>query len=85
MSDKAIISLIGKPSDVLKMMIINPSGSINGEDILINLQEDGRATYELELAGYASGIYTAVIQKGNSQSSEKFSVGLQLGFRSLLM
>ena len=78
MSDKAIISLIGKPSDVLKMMIINPSGSINGENILINLQEDGRATYELELAGYASGIYTAVIQKGNSQSSEKFSVGLQI-------
>ena len=78
MSDKAIISLIGKPSDVLKMMIINPSGSINGEDIMINLQEDGRATYELELTNYSSGIYTAVIQKGNSQSSEKFSVGLQM-------
>jgi hypothetical protein len=77
MAEKAVISLIGKPSDVLKMMIINPSGSINGEEITIKLQEDGRATYELELTGYASGIYTAVIQKGNKQSSEQFSIGLQ--------
>ena len=78
-AEKPIISLLGKPSDVLRMMIISPSGSIIGQDILIKLQEDGRATYELELSGYSSGIYTAVVQKGNSQSSEKFSVGLQLG------
>ena len=78
-SEKAVISVIGKPSDVLKMMIINPSGNISSEEISINLREDGRATYELELTGYASGIYTAVIQKNNSQSSEKFSVGLLLG------
>jgi len=31
------------------------------------------------LGEYGSGIYTAVAQKGNAQSSEKFSVGLQLG------
>ena len=78
-SEKAIISVIGKPSDVLKMIIISPSGNISGEEILIELREDGRITYELDLTGYASGIYTAVIQKNNSQSSEKFSVGLQLG------
>ena len=78
-SEKAIISILGKPSDVLKMLIINPSGNISDETITIQLQEDGRATYPLELSGYGSGIYTAVVQKGNSQSSEKFSVGLQLG------
>jgi len=78
-SEKAIISVIGKPSDVLKMIIISPSGNISGEEILIELREDGRITYELDLTGYASGIYTAVIQKNNSQSSEKFSVGLQVG------
>ena len=78
-SEKAIISLLGKPSTVLKMMIINPSGSIASENILIELQEDGRATYELDLSSYNSGIYTAVVQKGNSQSSETFSIGLQLG------
>ncbi len=78
-SENAIISLLGKPSEILKMIIINPTGSINGDEILIPLQEDGRATYELELTGFSSGIYTAIIQKGNSQSSEKFSVGLVTG------
>jgi hypothetical protein len=78
-SEKAVISLLGKPSAVLKMMIIGPSGNIVDENILINLQEDGRATYQLDLSGYGSGIYTAVVQKGNSQSSETFSIGLQLG------
>ncbi|RCL29819.1 MAG: biofilm-associated protein [Nitrosopumilus sp.] len=78
-SENAIISLLGKPSEILKIMIISPSGAITGEDIEVKLQEDGRATYELELVGYGSGIYTAVAQKGNAQSSEKFSVGLQLG------
>jgi hypothetical protein len=78
-SENAIISLLGKPSEILKIMIISPSGAISGEDIEVRLQEDGRATYELELVGYGSGIYTAVAQKGNAQSSEKFSVGLQLG------
>jgi len=78
-TEKAVISLLGKPSEVLKIMIINPSGSISGEEIEVKLQEDGRASYELELTGFASGIYTAVAQKGNAQSSEKFSVGLQIG------
>ena len=30
-------------------------------------------------SGFGSGIYTAVIKKGNSQNSERFSVGLQMG------
>ena len=78
-SETAIISLLGKPSEILKIMIINPSGGISGDQIEVMLQEDGRATHELELTGYSSGIYTAVAQKGNAQSSEKFSIGLQLG------
>jgi len=78
-TENAIISLIGKPSETLKIMIINPSGSISDEEIEVRLEADGRSTYELDLRGFSSGIYTAVAQKGNSQSSEKFSVGLQLG------
>jgi len=78
-SETATISFLGKPSDNLKMIIINPSGNISGEEITIRLQEDGRATQSLDLTGFGSGIYTAVIQKGNSQSTEMFSVGLQIG------
>jgi hypothetical protein len=78
-SETATISLLGKPSDNLRMIIISPSGNISGEEITIQLQEDGRGTYDLDLTGFGSGIYTAVIQKGNSQSIEMFSVGLQIG------
>jgi len=78
-SETAIISFLGKPSDILKMILISPSGNISGEEIIIQLQEDGRKKHSLDLTGFGSGIYTAVIQKGNSQNSEKFSVGLQIG------
>tara|TARA_B110000438_G_scaffold297927_1_gene345155 strand:- start:35 stop:1546 length:1512 start_codon:yes stop_codon:yes gene_type:complete len=78
-SDNAKITFIGKPLDKLKMIIITPSGGIQGDEIQIQLKVDGRGEYELPLTGYTSGIYTAVIQKGNSQNSEKFSVGLVVG------
>ena len=78
-TDNAKITFIGKPLDKLKMIIITPSGGIQGEEIQIQLELDGRGKYELPLTGFTSGIYTAVMQKGNSQSSETFSVGLVMG------
>jgi len=33
----------------------------------------------LDLTGYASGVYTTVVSRGNSQAEELFSVGLQTG------
>ena len=78
-TDTAIISLVGKPSDKITLIIITPSGSVQGTDEIIQLREDGRGEYNLDLSGYVSGIYTAVAKKSGSQSSERFSVGLQLG------
>ena len=78
-AETAKISFIGKPMDKLKMIIITPSGGIQGQEILIQLKVDGRGEYELPLSGFTSGIYTAVVQKGNSQNSETFSVGLVMG------
>jgi len=75
----AEITLVGKPYDKIKLIIISPSGSIIGEEIQIQLREDGREKYELELGSLSAGIHTAVIQKGNSQNSERFSVGLTVG------
>jgi len=82
-TETAIISLIGTPSNIVKMTIISPTGGVKGEDIPIRLQEDGRGTYELNLSGFSSGIYTAVTKVENSQSSERFSVGLQIGSGSI--
>ena len=78
-TDTAIISLVGKPSDKITLMIITPSGSTQGSDEIIQLKSDGRGEYNLDLSGYTSGIYTAVAKISGSQSSEIFSVGLQVG------
>ncbi|MFQ5782112.1 MAG: biofilm-associated protein [Nitrosopumilus sp.] len=78
-TETAIISLTGKGSDVVSLLIIDPSDKPVGDTISITLQPDGRGTYFLDLAGYSSGVYTAVINKGTAQSTEIFTVGLQTG------
>jgi uncharacterized protein YfaS (alpha-2-macroglobulin family) len=78
-TEKPVVSLAGKPSEKVSLIIITPSGSVVGTDTIIQLQEDGRGEHNLDLTGYVSGIYTAVIKKGGSQNSENFSVGLVAG------
>src|SRR3989338_8835544 len=83
-TETAIISLTGKPSDKLSMLIIDPSDkekifSDGSRTIPITLQKDGKKTFSLELTGYSSGVYTAVVNKGSATSSEIFTVGLQAG------
>jgi len=77
--DTAIISLIGLGSDIVSLLIIDPSDKPKGDTISITLQPDGRGSYSLNLDGYGSGIYTAVISKGSTQNSEIFAIGLQTG------
>jgi len=78
-TEKPLISLAGKPSEKVSLIIITPSGSTVGNDIIIQLKADGRGEHNLDLSNYVSGIYTAVIKKGGSQSNENFSVGLLTG------
>ncbi len=83
-TETVVISLTGKPSDKLSMLIVDPSGKAkifsDGSSVIpITLQPDGRKTYSLDLNGYSSGVYTAVVNKGASKSSEIFTVGLQVG------
>ena len=78
-SDLAIIYFSGEPSSKLKMLIVSPSGNMDEKEIVIELREDGKAQYELDLTGYGSGTYTAVVQKDNFQTIQLFSVGLQTG------
>ena len=75
----AKLTLIGTPSDKVIMNIIGPTGSFFKEGIEINLQEDGRGKYNLDLKDFGSGIYTAIIKQQNTQSDEMFTVGLQMG------
>lgn len=87
--DTAEISFAGQAGEIVSLIILDPSdnpvvlGKVlvdNGEgdkkDVSITIQPDGRATYRLDLTGYGNGVYSAVVKKGTSQSTETFTVGL---------
>jgi len=78
-AEDAIITLIGKPSEVVSLLIIDPSDKPKGEAISITLEPDGRGSYTLDLDGFSSGIYSAIVSKGNAKSTETFTVGLLTG------
>jgi hypothetical protein len=78
-SETAHITITGDSSEKLSMIIISPSGSIEGKAITIQLESDGKIEHDLKLTGFDSGIYNAVIKKGTAQTSEMFTVGLQVG------
>ncbi len=75
--DTAIITLSGEASEIISLLIIDPSDKPVGDAISVTLQADGRSTQSLELKGYASGVYNAVISKGSAQSEEIFTVDLR--------
>lgn len=82
-TETAVISLSGEPSDKVSLLIIDPSDKAKiiedgKSSVSITMDSDGRKTYNLELSGYASGAYTAVVNKGASKSSDVFTVGLQI-------
>ncbi|MCY4490522.1 MAG: biofilm-associated protein [Thaumarchaeota archaeon] len=76
-NETAIISLVGEASDVVKLAIIDPSDQLRPLGT-ITLGPDGVGKHSLDLARYKSGIYTAVISKGSSESTEIFTVGLRI-------
>lgn len=78
-TDTATITLSGKASEIIKLLIVDPGDKPKGDAVTITLQPDGRGTYSLDLKGYSSGVYTAVVSKGSAQSSEIFTVGLATG------
>lgn len=77
--ENATISLSGKASEIISLLIIDPSDKPKGSAETITLQPDGRSTHQINLKGFAAGVYTAVVSKGTAQSSEVFTVGLQTG------
>ncbi len=78
-TETAIITVTGKASEVVSLLIIDPSDKPKGDVISIQLQPDGRGSYSLDLNGFASGVYSAVVSKGSAKSTEIFAVGLQVG------
>ena len=75
-TEKPKINIIGPPSAKINLIIIDPSDKQKFTDSF-SLGVDGYHTYSFNLTGYTSGIYTAVISRGNVHAENKFSVGLQ--------
>lgn len=78
-TETANIVLSGKSSEVVSLLIIDPSDNPKGTAESIKIGPEGTANFELDLKGYSSGVYTAVASKGNAKSSATFTVGLQIG------
>ena len=74
----AIIEIQGPTSSTISLLIIDPSDKNKFSDS-VTLLPDGSAQYELDLSGYGSGVYSVVLTRGNAQTSDIFSVGLQTG------
>jgi len=73
-----IIEIQGPASSTISLLIVDPSDKKKFEDTII-LEPDGQSNYELDLTGYSSGVYTVVLTRANTQTSEIFSVGLLTG------
>jgi len=76
--DIAKIALDGPASATITLLIINPSDKEEKNDLII-LGPDGKGSYELDLTGYASGVYTTVAKRASTVTEEQFSVGLLTG------
>ena len=73
-----ILEIQGPSSATVSLLIVDPSDKNKFTDTVV-LGPDGQANYELDLSGYSSGVYTAVITRANAQTSDIFSVGLITG------
>lgn len=77
-TEEAVISIIGPPSSTVSLLIVDPSDKQKIADT-ITIGPDGSYEYAFSLNGYSPGVYTAVLTRGNAQTEERFSVGLETG------
>ena len=78
LNSKAILSIVGPSSSKLSIKILDSNDSIKITDSLTT-NSLGKSRYIIDLDGLSSGIYVAAVSTGNTQSSAKFSVGLEAG------
>ena len=83
-TDRPEINVIGPPSSTVNLIIIDPSDKQKFTDSF-SLGSDGYRTYSFNLTGYTSGVYTAVISRGNTHAENRFSVGLQTSTGSVTL
>jgi len=78
-SSKATMTISGPASVNVSILILDPSDKPKGPSDYVKLGLDGKKDYEIDLSGYKSGVYSAVLKYQKFQINEVFTVGLQSG------
>jgi len=77
-SDQSSITILGPPSTELTLNIFDPSDNRKFTES-IKTNSVGTKSFQLDLTGYSSGVYKAVVSNPTYQDTAKFSVGLSSG------
>jgi len=77
-NSKAKITVLGPPSTELTLDVLDHSDNKKLTE-LIKTNSIGTKTFTVDLAGYSSGVYKAVVSNPTYQDTAKFSVGLSSG------
>ena len=77
-SDQSLLTILGPPSTELTLNIFDPSDERKFTES-IKTNSIGTKTFQLDLTGYSSGVYKAVVSNPTYQDTAKFSVGLSSG------
>jgi hypothetical protein len=72
------LTILGPPSTDLTLNIFDPSDTRKFTES-VKTNSIGTKTFQLDLTGYASGVYKAVVSNPTYQDTAKFSVGLSPG------
>jgi len=78
LNSKAILSIVGPASSNLSIIILDSNDNIKMTDSITS-SSIGKNKYAIDLDGFDSGVYRAVVSSTNIQDSVKFSIGLDAG------
>jgi len=78
LNSKAILSIVGPASSNLSITILDSNDNIKMTDSIMS-SSIGKNKYAIDLDGFDSGVYRAVVSSTNIQDSVKFSIGLDAG------
>ena len=78
LNSKAMLNIIGPSASTVGIKILDDDDNIEFTDS-ITTSSTGKSKYAIDLDGFSSGIYRAVISSASVQDSVKFSVGLEPG------
>jgi len=76
LNSKAILSIISPASSNLSISILDSNDNIKMTDSITS-SSIGKNKYTIDLDGFDSGVYRAVVSSTNIQDSVKFSIGLE--------